>query len=162
MLVTWNGLGFDFDILAEESGMYDECKALALNHVDMMFHILCDRGFPVSLDNACHGLGLDGKPSDISGFNAPALWASGQHTSVLKYVANDCFLTLQVATTCTAKRCFQWITKRGKLSKFDLKHGWLPVSRAVDIPLPDTSWMENPLPRTRPLQWTVARTSQVK
>ena len=35
---TWNGLGFDFDILAEESGRYEECKREALNHVDMMFH----------------------------------------------------------------------------------------------------------------------------
>jgi len=25
-IVTWNGLGFDFDILAEESGLLDECR----------------------------------------------------------------------------------------------------------------------------------------
>ena len=35
-LVTWNGVGFDLDVLAEESGMREECKRLALAHVDTM------------------------------------------------------------------------------------------------------------------------------
>ena len=29
-LLTWNGLGFDFDILAEESGRLADCAALAI------------------------------------------------------------------------------------------------------------------------------------
>ena len=33
--LTWNGLQFDFDVLAEESGMKQECVELALNHYDM-------------------------------------------------------------------------------------------------------------------------------
>ena len=28
-IVIWNGIGFDFDILAEESEMPEECKAIA-------------------------------------------------------------------------------------------------------------------------------------
>src|SRR5262245_46435211 len=51
-VLTWNGLGFDFDVLAEESANRDDCKRLALSHVDMMFHVFCDRGFPVALDKA--------------------------------------------------------------------------------------------------------------
>jgi hypothetical protein len=39
--VTWNGLAFDYDILAEESGNLAACREQALAHVDMMFHILC-------------------------------------------------------------------------------------------------------------------------
>jgi len=38
-VLTWNGLGFDFVVLAEESGMLQECRALALSHVDMMSHV---------------------------------------------------------------------------------------------------------------------------
>ena len=45
-LLTWNGLGFDLDILAEESGMTEQCQQMALNHVDMMFHILRHPGIP--------------------------------------------------------------------------------------------------------------------
>jgi hypothetical protein len=44
-IVTWNGIGFDFDILAEESGLHKQCKSLALGHVDMMFQVLCQFGF---------------------------------------------------------------------------------------------------------------------
>jgi hypothetical protein len=40
-LLTWNGLGFDLDILAEEAQMLPQCRALALVHVDMMFHAFC-------------------------------------------------------------------------------------------------------------------------
>jgi hypothetical protein len=39
-IVTWNGLSFDFDVLAEESGMIEKCRTLAINHVDMMFHAI--------------------------------------------------------------------------------------------------------------------------
>ena len=60
-LLTWNGVGFDFDILAEESGLLDECKRLALGHVDMMFHVLCQRGFGVSLISAATGNGPFGQ-----------------------------------------------------------------------------------------------------
>jgi hypothetical protein len=51
-IVTWNGLGFDFDILAEESGMLDKCRSLATDQVDMMFHAVCRLGHGISLDSA--------------------------------------------------------------------------------------------------------------
>ena len=55
-IVTWNGVGFDFDVLAEESGKLNECRRLALNHVDMMFHVLCQIG---------HGIGLGGHEGTV-------------------------------------------------------------------------------------------------
>lgn len=45
-ITTWNGLAFDFDVLAEESGRLPECQQLALEQVDMMFHIFCVIRFP--------------------------------------------------------------------------------------------------------------------
>ena len=41
-------------MLAEESGSGDPCRELALGHVDMMFHIFCEKGFPVSLEKAAY------------------------------------------------------------------------------------------------------------
>lgn len=32
--------------------MVDQCSKLALDHVDMMFHVFCERGFPVALEIA--------------------------------------------------------------------------------------------------------------
>jgi len=69
--ISWNGLAFDFDILAEESSLVNECKRLARNHIDMMFHVVCEKGFPVALKNAASGLGVQGKLSGIEGFDAP-------------------------------------------------------------------------------------------
>ena len=54
-IVTWNGLGFDFDVLAEESGLPRECAETGLDHVDMMFHVLCKLGHPLGLDAAARG-----------------------------------------------------------------------------------------------------------
>lgn len=56
------GVGFDLDILAEESGLLEHCRDLAVSHVDMMFHILCRLGYGVGLDAAARGMELD--PSD--------------------------------------------------------------------------------------------------
>jgi len=72
-IVTWNGLSFDFDVLAEESGQLAECRQLALERIDMMFHIFCVKGFPVGLDNAARGTGIAGKPAGMSGVKAPQL-----------------------------------------------------------------------------------------
>ena len=44
-IITWNGLGFDFRVLAEEcqgADSFDVVQNLAMYHEDMAFHMLCD------------------------------------------------------------------------------------------------------------------------
>ncbi len=146
-VLTWNGLGFDFDVLAEESGAVDECKKMARGHVDMMFHVLCQLGYPVALDKAAQGMGLPGKPKGMSGIQAPGMWADGQHQKVLDYVAQDVRITLQLAEACEQSGALQWITRKGTKSEMPLQQGWLKVDEASKLPKPDTSWMSNPLSR---------------
>ena len=38
-------------------------------------------------------------------------------------------------------------------SRFDLPRGWLAVKEAKTLPLPDTSWMNNPLKRSKFARW---------
>jgi hypothetical protein len=152
-LLTWNGLGFDFDVLAEESNALDQCKDLALEHVDMMFHVFCDRGFPVALDKAAEAMKIPGKLEGVSGLLAPQLWAQHQFQIVMDYVAQDVRTTLQVAETCEERRSFEWITRRGTHSRMPLQGGWLTVRDALKLPEPDTSWMSDPLKRQRFTQW---------
>jgi hypothetical protein len=152
-LVTWNGLGFDLDILAEESGARSECQALASNHVDLMFHVLCVKGFPVALDRAAMALKIPGKPTGMSGMLAPQLWATGRHQEVLEYVAQDVRITLQVAELCEERRRFAWVTRKRAVSSMALPNGWLTVDQALRLPEPDTSWMSSPIPRTRFSNW---------
>ena len=152
-IVTWNGLGFDFDILAEESGMLAECRAIAETHVDMMFHVFCELGHGVGLDAAARGMGLAGKTKGMSGELAPVLWAQGKREDVLAYVGQDVRATLELATACEALGIFRWVARSGKVRSMALSEGWLAVSEAQHLPLPDTSWMDDPWPRTKFTGW---------
>ena len=154
--LTWNGLAFDYDILAEESGMTDECQRQAKSHVDMMFHVVCEKGFPVSLANAASGMGVAGKLSGVSGLEAPALWAAGEYDKVLAYVAQDVRVTRSIASQSERSRDFRWTTRRGSLGHMPLPRGWLSVSEALRLPLPDTSWMSDPPQRNNFLAWLSA------
>jgi RNase H-like protein len=153
MIVTWNGLAFDFDILAEESGLNAECKKLALEQVDMMFHVFCIKGFPVGLDNAARGTGVKGKPAGMSGIKAPQLWQRGEHKSVLDYVGQDVRTTLELALLCEKRKSLHWITQKGTRSECPLESGWLAVELAMRLPKPDTSWMTKPMLRSDFTAW---------
>lgn len=155
-ILTWNGLGFDFDILAEESGAAANCKESALGHVDMMFHVFCSLGYPVSLDKAAQGMGLPGKPPGMTGFKAPKLWAQGHFKEVLEYVAQDVRTAMQIAQACEQRRRFEWITRKGTKSSMPLTNGWLTVREALRLPEPDTSWMSAPLSRRDFTAWLSA------
>jgi len=152
-LLTWNGLGFDFDVLAEESGKTKECASLAVNHVDMLFHVLCSLGHLISLQKAAEGMHVIGKKAGFSGAVVPAMWATGRHDEVIDYCVQDTRLTLQLAEECENKGQLSWITQRGGLGRMLLPTGWLTVQDANALPIPDTSWMSDPPSRDRALQW---------
>ena len=140
-IVTYNGAGFDFDILAEESGMLETCKKLALTHVDMAFAFFCEKGFMVSLQSICNGMGLEGKSG--SGAKVPRLWAEGKRQEVLDYARQDVRVTLAAFQAIRKVGEIRWISKSGNL------HGWRPssgrlltVREAMALPLPDVSWMK--------------------
>ena len=151
-IVTLNGAGFDFDILAEESGRLMDCRKLAWGHVDMMFHVLCEKGFGVGLKAAAKVIGLD-KPADVDGSVAPQLWKDGEQKRVLEYISQDCSITLAVAMESERQRAFRWLTKRGTTGTVSLPKGWLRVKEAAALPLPDTSWMDSPWPRSKFTGW---------
>ena len=96
-LLTWNGHGFDFKVLAEESGLTDACWDLSLNHIDMMFHVVCEKGFRVSLAAASQAAGVGTKHHGMSGRDAPKFWKEGEHSKVMEYLRRDVELTLKVA-----------------------------------------------------------------
>ena len=152
-VVTWNGLGFDFPVLADESGLKQRCIALALQHVDMFFHVLCSQGHYISLQKASEGMGLSGKAGGLSGAAAPSLWAAGRCTEVLDYCTQDVRLALALAERGEARKALSWVTRRGSRRYMPLTGGWLSVSEARRLPLPDTSWMTAPPSREQLYGW---------
>jgi hypothetical protein len=152
-IVTWNGLGFDFDILFEETDGNPDCIFLASTHYDMMFHLFCEKGYPLSLDKAARGMGLKGKTEGVDGAQVPIMWQSGQFEKVLEYLSQDVRTTLDLAAICEVKHHLEWFSNTGKLQRLALPKGWLNVEAALKLPEPDNSWMSNPWLRSKFTGW---------
>ncbi|MGB9639464.1 MAG: ribonuclease H-like domain-containing protein [Anaerolineales bacterium] len=152
-ILTWNGLGFDLPIIADESGLWQPCREVARAHCDMMFHIFCLRGHTLSLEKAAKGMGLRGKLSGMSGELAPRYWAEGKWAIVLDYVAQDARTTYDLAQKVEQEGVLKWISERSGRQEIPLPNGWLTVEQALALPLPDTSWMKNPLRRSKFSAW---------
>ncbi|HOG28642.1 MAG TPA: hypothetical protein PLN93_01565 [Vicinamibacterales bacterium] len=163
-IVTWNGAGFDFRLLADETGRRDECARLARASVDMMFQVLCERGHPLALDAALRGAGLppklgqvrlrSGEAAPIDGAAAPVFWQAGEYAAVLEYCAADVMGTLALAVACQQSRRLAWLSRSGRPNEIALRRGWLTVEQCLALPLPDTSWMTQPLSRDSVVGWT--------
>jgi len=151
-VLTWNGLSFDFDILSEETRLHAACKSLAMNHVDMMFHFFCLKGFPLGLGACAKGCGLAGKTEGMDGAKAPELWQAGEYDKVLEYVGQDVITTLHVAQTVERQKGFDWTAKSGRRNSIRINE-WLTVQDALALPELDNSWMSDPWPRSKFTGW---------
>ena len=152
-LLTWNGTGFDFDILAEESGLIEECRTLARNHVDMMFHLFCVKGYPLGLRAACSGSGTTAKAEGMDGAKAVRMWHAGARQEVIDYCVRDVQATLELASATERKRRLTWLSKAGNPQFLPIPGGWKNVADVLRIPEPDTSWMSRPLARSEFTAW---------
>ena len=161
-LLTWNGAGFDFQVLAHESGMFEECGELALNHIDMMLLVTFDKGWYLSLQTALEGPGLAGKLktvklkdgtliTDMAGAQAPKLWAAGEYEAVLAYLKQDVLQPLELAENIEKTGSIRWTSNNGRPQtvKTELK----TVRECFAIPEPDTSWMKDPPQREQFVSW---------
>ena len=165
-LVTWNGAGFDFRLLADETDRHADCARLAMASVDMMFQVLCERGHPLSLDAALKGAALPPKMTEvtlrsgeavhISGAEAPQYWQAGEFAAVAAYCAADAERTAALAAACQRSRQLAWVSQKGRPNQVYLRTGWLTVEQCLALPLPDTSWMTKPMSRDDVLAWTKA------
>jgi hypothetical protein len=153
-IITWNGAGFDFRVLAHASGMVVECVELAWEHVDLMFWLHCRRGFSVGLASAARAVGT-GKIAGMSGQDAPRLWEAGEYEQVKQYVAQDVRAMGAVYEAAVRSRALRWVNTQGSTSRADGQ--LLSVRQAFELPMPDTSWMRRaPWPREKFVGWMLA------
>ncbi|MDR4509651.1 MAG: ribonuclease H-like domain-containing protein [Candidatus Brocadiaceae bacterium] len=162
-LLAWNGTGFDFHVLAQESKLYRECGALALNHIDMMLLVTFEKGWYLSLQKALTGAGLEGKLKsvtlsdgveipDMDGSKAPRLWAAGEQKAVLEYLRQDVVQPLRLAEDIQRTGSIRWTSNNGK-PQFARVERLRTVLECFEIPEPDVSWMTNPPTREQFVSW---------
>lgn len=152
-LLTWNGTAFDFDVLAEESGMLEECRDLARSHVDMMLHFFCVKGYPLALKTACTGAGTTTKPEGMDGARAVRMWREGARQEVIDYCGLDTRITLELAVATERLGRLPWTSRAGNPLHLRLRRGWQSVEHVLRYPEPDTSWMDSPLSRRQFTAW---------
>ena len=166
-IVTWNGLSFDFAVLANETGLKERCASLALGHVDMMFLSVAIRGYRLGLDAALAGAGVQSKLhevtlttgeviEDMSGARAPELWQLGERKAVLAYLGIDVSSTVELAHRLTNYRRLKWTSRAGRPNSFGfpLIGGKIPsVLDCLKMKEPYTGWMPNPIPRSEYTAW---------
>ena len=162
-LVTWNGCAFDFQVLAQESGMVGECGALALNHFDLMLLATFTKGYFLGLDKVLQGAGIKGKVKqvqlkdgsmmrDMGGGKAPELWAQGEHEAVLTYLRGDVQGLLELVEVVQRKKRMNWRSNRGNPQNIHVPK-LLTVKECFGIPEPDVSWMSDPPRRKQFVDW---------
>lgn len=163
VIVGWNSTSFDFDVLAEESNLYDECVELALNSIDLMFIVVTLRGHFLGLDKAAKGAGIQGKLHDVtlsngqklddmSGGKAPGLWKAGEYRAVLDYLADDVRSTLELAEWIEKNKMIRWISERGYEQKIYVpKLYTVKECLELDPVLPE--WVTNPVERKSMMEW---------
>jgi hypothetical protein len=163
MLITWNGCSFDFRVLAEESGLIQQCGQLALNHVDMMLMVTFTKGWYLSLQAALEGAGLSGKLMtvqlsdgseihDMEGSKTPELWAAGEYEAVMAYLKEDVVQLLKLAQSVDRRGRISWTSRSGNPQQIRFSK-LLTVTECFGIPEPDTSWMSDPPTREQFIEW---------
>jgi hypothetical protein len=151
MVCAWNGLSFDLRWLGHAADDRKLAREIALDLFDPMFQFFVLRGFPVGLASVAAGLGIEEKKL-MHGADAPKEWARGNHQAVLDYVAGDCRLTDSVIARIIDKGEIRWRTKKGSVSSEPMPK-LLAVRELLNAPLPDTSWMSEPMPRVKFTRW---------
>lgn len=147
-IVTWNGLGFDFPILAQSCQSTDYARLvaeIALAHTDVAYAMLCDRGYMISLQSAATGLRLQGKLENMTGALAPVIWngvgrelTPDEHLTLSKlgitpgtvearqlcldYVEQDARTTYAVYDRLMYEQALTWITRAGTWAR----QPWIP------------------------------------
>lgn len=170
-ILTWNGLQFDFKVLARYTSMPEIVVDIALNHhIDMMFEVFCRKGFMLGLDAACVGQSVEGK-GDIHGDLAPHLWQDNPQGLIdagrpdlaeidpdrrrkmcLEYVVSDTKISAILFEELMKKKRLNWTAKSGRANW--VTYTGLSVKECLALPTPDTSWMSNPFHRSDFHRWT--------
>jgi len=162
-LLTWNGCKFDFRVVGEESGRWEDAARLAAGHIDLMLMFTFKQGHFLGLDKALKGAGIQGKKKTVTlnsgeqmhgmdGARAPHMWRDGEYDAVLSYLRDDVLQPIELARIIEKTQAIRWTSRSGRrqAAPFDRLYS---VQECFAFPEPDTSWMRNPPSRGNFIEW---------
>jgi len=164
-VVTFNGSGFGFRLLADRINTPDipynavtktDIAEIALMHTDIFTDFALDRGFRVSLEAACKGIGHP------YARQSPAhLWESGQNTQAVDACANEARAIRALYAYASKWGRLRWETASGTVRAWALPTApeFRPVYVALDHYVskpPDVSWMKEPPKLDNDLLWALS------
>ncbi len=158
----WNTTSFDFQLLGHYSGLLEQCGKLALCGVDMMYLVICHKGYMLSLEKALIGANIETKLHNVtlndgtnlagmSGAKAPELWRNKEFSAVRDYLRVDVEQPLKLGYHIEKTKTIRWTSNSGKLNSF--RTDMLTVKNAFHLPPVDTSWMKDPKNRMDFIDW---------
>jgi hypothetical protein len=151
MIAGFNSLSFDLQVLFVESSL-NECRTLALNHLDLFFQLFCQLGYAPGLDKLARGLRLGRKTKGVEGEDAPRMWLEGRYQEVIDYCIQDVYLTIALIEEAQRLGYVKWTSGSGKSTGTRIP-GLLTVAEAMKLPEPDVSWMTNAWERSKFTGW---------
>lgn len=143
-IIIWNGLGFDLPFLARMTGEWEKAAETIMRCYDPCYAALKLFGWPIGLDKTCIGFGVPGKPEDMDGLKAVSMWAKPlQRPKVLEYVIQDAAAAAMLGKLIAQSGEIRWQARSLALNSKPMP--WLPVEEFYKLPMPDQSWMTDPL-----------------
>ena len=150
-VVAWNGLSFDLRWIAHVAGDVATARRIALKLYDPMFQFFKLKGFPVGLAKVGQGMAMKTvKLMDAA--DAPKQWRAGNHKAVCDYVLGDVRMTADVVNAIIHAKQIAWVTMKGTTSRVALPK-LRTVEECMADPMPDQSWMSEPLTEAKFTQW---------
>lgn len=139
--ITWNGLGFDMQLLDKIDNNLKEL-ILSNHHIDLMFHFTRKKGYMIGLNKVSKGFSIGEKT--MTGLDAVKLWAKGEFQKVLDYNINDVKLLRDIYYKVLETSKIKWLSGNGNICYLNVDIEQLPVGNSLNIPKPsekELSWM---------------------
>lgn len=145
-----NGVNFDWQLLARITGEHALCASLCLQSYDLCFQAICTLGYPIGLNSIARAVGSNEK--EMEGGDAPSEWHAGNYDDVIRYVSGDVKRLRDVILYIFKTGALTWYTRAGIQRSISMPR-LLTVEQCLELPLPDTSWMTDPISREDNIAW---------
>jgi len=140
-IVTWNGVGFDMQLLGKADPDIIEIIT-SKAHIDLMFHFTRKKGYMIGLGKVAEAFGVGSKT--MTGLDAVKLWNQGEFQKVIDYNINDVKILMKVHRKVHKHSKIKWLTRANNITYLKVEPTELSVMNSIQIPRPpntETSWM---------------------